>query len=94
MVPKMIKFYINVNTTNMIQNYIKDLSYFITPNVFYLNFIKIGPFSASKNLDIKIQDFLQNNITKNQKEIKRTEKVVIDNTDLFYIVLVSIIINF
>lgn len=94
MVPKMIKFYINVNTTNMIQNYIKDLSYFITPNAFYLNFIKIGPFSSSKNLDIKIQDFLQNNITKNQKEIKRTEKVVIDNTDLFYIVLVSIIINF
>ncbi len=91
MIPKIVNFYINVNTTNMIKNYINDLSYFITPNSFYLNRIKIGPFTSSKTLNVRVQDFLQTNFKEIVPDKKRVEKVSTkDNQDLFYFIIVKI----
>lgn len=89
MVPKIIKYYINVNTTNMIFNYIRDLSYFITPNSFYLNSIKIGPFTSSKNLNVSVQDFLQTNFKEVIKDFTSIEKnITKDNQELFFFIIV------
>lgn len=89
MVPKIVKYYINVNTSNMIANYIRDLSYFITPNSFYINKIKIGPFTTDKNLNVKVQDFLQTNFKEKIQDLRYVEKVPsIDGKDLYYYVIV------
>ncbi len=57
MVPKIIKYNLNINTKNIIDNFIKDPSYFIYANKFFLNYVKIGPFTSSNNLIITIYDF-------------------------------------
>lgn len=88
MIPKIILYYINFNTTNMISNFNNDMSYFITPNSFYLNSIKIGPFTSSKNLNITVQDFLHNNFKEKIKDIKRIEKVIKNNEELFFFIIV------
>lgn len=91
MIPKIVNYYINVNTTNMIKNYINDLSYFITPNSFYLNRIKIGPFTSSKTLNVRVQDFLQTKFKEIVPDIRRVEKVTTkDNQELFYFIIVKI----
>ena len=92
MIPKIVNFYINVNTTNMIKNYINDLSYFITPNSFYLKSIKIGPFTSAKNLNIRVQDFLQTNFKEEVQDIKRIENLKTrDNQELFFFIVVKLI---
>ena len=89
MIPKIVKYYINVNTTNMIINYINDQSYFITPNSFYLNSIRIGPFTTSKKLEVRLQAFLQTNFKeKGVEEIKRIEVVKDDNSEMFFFIVV------
>ena len=89
MIPKIVNFYINADTTNMISNYIKDLSYFITANSFYLNTIKIGPFTYYKELNVKVEDFLHTNFKSDLIDIKRVEKITTsDNVDLYYYVIV------
>lgn len=85
----MLKYYINVNTTNMIKNYVNDNSYFVTPNSFHLNSIKIGPFTSSKNLEIAVQDFLQTNFKGQLKDTQKIEKVAKNNIDLYYLVKVK-----
>ena len=87
-VPKMVKYYINVKTSNMIRNYIKDPSYFVSPNSFNLNFIRIGPFKSQKDLDIKIVDFLSTDFKKLLQASTRSKKVNIENEDLFYFLIV------
>ena len=94
MVPKIVKYYINVNTTNMIDNYIKDLNYFITPNSFFLNSIRIGPFTSSKNLDVRVQDFLNTNFKEKVQDTRRIEKVIAQlNEELFYFVVVQLFLK-
>jgi hypothetical protein len=89
MVPKIVKYYINVNTTNMIANYIRDLSYFITPNSFYLNKLRIGPFTSSKNLDVKVQDFLQTNFKEKIKDVRRVERNISkEGVEVFFYIVV------
>ena len=80
----MIKYYLNVNTTNILLNFINDNSYFITPNKFFLNFIKIGPFSSEKMLEIKINDFIA---TKFQFDF--IEKNIINENKQFYYIEVN-----
>ena len=88
MIPKMLKYYVNVNTTNMIKNFMKDQSYFVSPNSFYLNYIQIGPFTSKKILDIKIQDFLSTNFKGVQKDLYRVEKLVINGEELHFFIIV------
>jgi hypothetical protein len=89
MVPKMIKYYINVETSNMIDNYIKDSSYFVTPNSFYLNAIRIGPFATSKNLDVKVEDFLRTNFKGKIKDNSRIEQVKTEEEAVVYFYVVE-----
>jgi len=87
MIPKIVKS-INCKTTNIINNFINDMSYFITPNSFYLNSIKIGPFTTSKSLNVTVKDFLNSNFKEKFQEKKKIEKVIVDNVPLFYYVVV------
>ena len=84
MIPLMIKYYLNINTTNILKNFINDDSYFITPNIFQLNFIKIGPFSSEKMLSIKINDFIASKF-----KFELIEKNVIIEDKLFYYIEVN-----
>jgi len=73
MIPQIIKKYLNINTTNILQNFIDDPnSYFITPNKFHINYIRIGSFNSSKMLDVKINDFIGTkfNFNKNVKTVE------------------------
>lgn len=56
MIPKIIneQFENSINSKNMIMNYLKDKSYFISPNIFILKAIRIGPFETKTNLDISM----------------------------------------
>lgn len=56
LIPKIIneQFQNSINSKNMIMNYLKDKSYFISPNVFILKAIRIGPFETKTVLDISM----------------------------------------
>ena len=83
----MIKVYLNIHTTNILKNFISDDSYFITSNTFFLNFIKIGPFSSEKTLDIKINDFIN---TKFKYDLVERNCVLEDN-QYYYIEVINFI---
>jgi hypothetical protein len=57
MIPKIVKYHLNLSTKNIVQNFINDKSYFITPNEFNIKSVRIGPFNSSPSLNIKICDF-------------------------------------
>jgi hypothetical protein len=86
MIPKIIKYNISSNTTNIVQNFINDNSYFIHPNEFSLNFIKIGPFSSSKNLNISIVDFMSSKLKFNEKN----GKIVKEKNEFYYLLVFSL----
>ena len=88
MIPLMIKYYLNLHTTNILRNFINDDSYFITPNTFFLNFIKIGPFSSKKTLNIKINDFINTKFTYDLNE----RNVVQEDNNYYYIVVIKIVL--
>lgn len=89
MIPKIIKYNICPNTTNMVKNFIDDYTYYISPNEFSLNHIKIGPFSSSKELDVQIFDF-----TKSKHRFDFLNgKVEKENDGEYYYLLVSFILN-
>lgn len=77
LIPKIVKYHINSNTTNIIKNFVNDQSYFISPNEFWLKYIRVGPFTSDQMLNIKICDFVFNNINLNNST-KRNEKLDID----------------
>lgn len=85
----MAKYHINVKTTNMIRNYIKDTSYFVSPNSFALQYIKIGPFTNPKTLDIKIQDFLSTDFKKLLESKSRVQRVDAGGETVYFYILVS-----
>ena len=84
MIPLMIKYHLNLHTTNILKNFINDDSYFITPNTFYLNYIKIGPFASEKMLEIKINDFI--NTKFKYEEVERNS---VNENDLFFYIEVT-----
>ena len=72
----------------MIKNYIKDPSYFISPNSFTLNYIQIGPFTNKKNLGVQIQDFLSTDFKSLLKTFTRQEMIHKDGKDFYFFILV------
>ncbi len=58
LIPKIVKYHINVNTKNILKNFRDDPTYFISPNEFYLKSIKIGPIDKKSSFYIKICDFI------------------------------------
>ena len=58
MIPKMIEveFSKSLKTSNMINNFIEDKSYFLSPNQFHLNWLKIGPFKDNPSLQLTVLD--------------------------------------
>jgi protein-tyrosine phosphatase len=69
LIPKIAKYHINCTTTNIVQNFIMDQSYFVFKNKFKIKTIEIGPFSSAVNLNIQIFDFVYNefNVTNFKK---------------------------
>jgi len=90
MIPKIIKYNININTKNIIHNFINDPSYFIYPNKFNLNFIKIGPFNSSKNLTVQIYDYDGNEMRFPNKKVK-LDKIDEYDRSCYYYRLVNIL---
>jgi hypothetical protein len=84
----MVKYHINVKTTNMIRNYLKDPSYFVSPNSFNLTSIRIGPFTSSTKLDIKILDFLSTDFKTMLQTFTRVQKVEAQGESVFFFILV------
>lgn len=70
MIPQIIKYNINPNTTNIINNYLSDDSYFKTKNNFVLNYLKIGPFKSPKKLMIRFSSLVQKDLEFPNKEIQ------------------------
>lgn len=70
MIPKIMKYYINPNTENLIKNYIHDDSYFSSKNKFILNFLKIGPFPKNRMLKTKFSSLIHKNLLFPQAEIR------------------------
>jgi hypothetical protein len=77
-----VKYHINVNTKNIVNNFKTDKTYFVTPNDFILKSIKIGPFNKEVSLNMKICDFIFNNISfENAKKYK--EQITINGKKYF-----------
>jgi hypothetical protein len=83
MLPKMLKYYITPNTTNMLVNLKNDSSYFKSTNSFFLNSIALGPFDFREDIDVCITDFLGTEL----RMIKDKKLNVINN--LFYCTIVQ-----
>ena len=60
MIPRIIKYQLNQKTFNLIDNFIKDESYYFFRNKFRMNSIKIGPFTSGYTFNINIVDILIN----------------------------------
>ena len=58
LIPKIVKYHLNMNTTNILRNFMNDKSYFISPNGFILKYIKVGPLPSQSNFSVKICDFI------------------------------------
>ena len=86
MIPKIIKTQFDKTlTTNMIKNYLADSSYFLNPNRFKINKIKIGPFSSKVSLGIFIYNFellsLKFNIEKHLEQVLIPEYITYKSKD-------------
>ena len=94
MIPSIIKYNINMNTKNMINNFINNPSYFIYPNKFNLNFVKIGPFKRGLYLTITIYDFQAKIINFPNKKVKVDKIDEYDRSCYYYkLVVIELIIK-
>jgi hypothetical protein len=57
MIPKMVKIHFGIRRENILLKFLEDNTYFISPNIFLLREIKIGPFPKKVDLKIDICDF-------------------------------------
>jgi protein-tyrosine phosphatase len=62
LIPKIVKYHINVCTKNILKNFRDDSTYFISPNEFYLKRIKIGPIDSKSSINIRICDFVNQDL--------------------------------
>ena len=90
LIPKIAKYHINSNTTNIINNFINDSSYFVTKNKFKLKSIEIGPLKNTSMPKIKMCDFLFNIIPTDDG--KKTISAI-NNQNYFCITFNSIIVD-
>lgn len=58
MIPQIIKYHIQDKTKNILRNFMHDERYFVSPNEFSLNFIKIGPLPKKLDFSISICNFV------------------------------------
>lgn len=58
MIPQIIKYYSNGKTKNILKNIMEDERYFLSPNKFYLRYIRIGPLPKKTNLTLNICNFV------------------------------------
>jgi protein-tyrosine phosphatase len=86
LIPKIVKYHINRNTTNILKNFSQDKTYFISPNEFFLKSIKIGPLNSNSSIDIKICDFVNTNV-KIEKFGKDFEKISIEGKTWYNFIL-------
>jgi len=70
LIPKIVKYHINMKTKNILQNFSNDETYFISPNEFRIKHIRIGPLNSKSSLDVKICDFVTHDIK--FEKIKKT----------------------
>lgn len=83
LIPKIVKYHLNMNTKNVLQNFMSDKSYFISPNEFRLKHIKIGPIPSQSSMDVKICDFIIQNL-KFEKTKKSHETINVDGKKYYY----------
>lgn len=83
LIPKIVKYHLNMNTKNVLKNFMNDKSYFISPNEFKLKMIKVGPLESQSLLDVKICDFIVQNL-KLEKIKKSTEQININGKTYYY----------
>ncbi len=62
MIPRIVKIHFGIKKENVLLKFLEDISYFISPNIFLLKEIKIGPFNKKVDLNLKICDFRFNYI--------------------------------
>lgn len=63
MIPKIVKIHFAIRRENVLLKFMEDNAYFISPNIFLLKEIIIGPFQKRVDLNIKICDFRFNYIS-------------------------------
>lgn len=62
MIPRIVKIHFGIRKENVLLKFLEDNAYFISPNIFLLKEITIGPFNKKVDLNIKICDFRFNYI--------------------------------
>ena len=90
MIPKIIQYQLNQKTMNLIDNFIKDESYYFFNNNFRFNYIKIGPFYNSRSLNIEIVDILINKFEFPNDAKKNIIKIIEETNTVYYFVMVRI----
>jgi hypothetical protein len=83
MIPQIIRYYLNPDTTNIINNYLTDDSYFKTKNSFVLKYLKIGPFSSAKMMKVELSSLVDKDLEFPYRE-HQIKKVSEDN---YYFIL-------
>jgi protein-tyrosine phosphatase len=83
LIPQIVKYHLNMNTQNVLKNFMTDKSYFISPNEFRLKNIKVGPLPSQTDFDVKICDFVVNNL-KFENYRKSFEDTIVDGKNLYY----------
>jgi protein-tyrosine phosphatase len=86
LIPKIVKYHLNTNTKNVIKNFMNDRTYFISPNEFFLKHIKIGPIDSKTSYDVKICDFIVQNL-KFEKMNKYHQSINVGGKMLYYFVV-------
>jgi len=81
MIPKIIKYHLKTDMTNILNNFVSDSTYFFQQNSFFINYFKIGPFQSDRNIDISLCDFFFKKL-KIENKIKKTKE---KEGDKFYV---------
>ncbi len=82
MIPKIVKIHFGIRRDNVLLKFMEDNAYFISPNIFLLKEITIGPFAKRVDLNIKICDFRFNYIS--VENIQKDNVVTEENSNQFY----------
>ena len=92
LIPKILKTHFShliigegkLNVKNILHSFQTEKSYFISANTFKLKGVKLGPFSKSKHLRIKICNFINNDFKLNIKNLKEKEVKDKDGKIVYY----------
>lgn len=82
MIPQIIKYHIQDKTVNILKNFMHDERYFISPNEFSLNSIKIGPLSYKAKFKMDICNFVYKPI---KYKFEQKYDTSIDGKDFYFI---------